>query len=65
MKTGTGNLTKRWNVLCNRCTGWDIPSGTKTQAAATLRESGWILIGYKWICPSCIRLTEQDYQKTS
>ena len=50
----TGNLTHRWNVVCRYCTEWDMPSGTKAQAAQTLRDSGWVLVGAKWACKACI-----------
>jgi len=56
---GAGKLTRRWNVVCARCTEWDIPSGTKSQAEQTLRDSGWQKIGSRWICKGCVNKAEK------
>mgnify|MGYP001583783064 CR=1 len=49
-----GKLEKRWHVVCARCGDWDIPGGDKQRAIATLIESGWQEIGYKWVCKRCV-----------
>lgn len=55
-----GKLERRWHVVCPRCGDWDIPSGTKKQAEATLRESHWERIGFNWICSKCINRAETE-----
>lgn len=60
----TGRLEKRWHVVCH-CGEWDIPNGTRAQAEATLRESGWVQCpmtpgGYTWTCPQCIEQRLRD-----
>ena len=59
-----GKLSRRWHVVCARCTEWDIPSGTKAQAEATLIESGWREIAGRWTCRSCVATIELDIRRS-